>query len=110
MSILDPQETVCNRAEIACQWDNPLHPNISDSEYESLRRVYYPIRNLYQWFFAEFCSDEDLDLVNANVVAELTRCGVFTSLPLELYLQPRTNGILSDDMWLHACILHLTRI
>lgn len=52
---------------------NPLHPNISDEDYEMVREVYYPVHRLYQAFFEEYCFLSSLEEVNKRVTTVLTR-------------------------------------
>ncbi len=77
MSILSPRNQHIQKGKlITYQATNPLHPNMSDDEYEELRCIYYPIKDCIQHFFIKFCS-EDYVTANEKVLKELIRTGIF---------------------------------
>lgn len=72
MSILDDQNLVMNGMTAKMmQHSYYMHLGKFDEEYEALREVYYPIKQVYQEFFREFCGYEDVDVANKKAAEEL---------------------------------------
>lgn len=95
MSILDENYSDCteNIVEAALSRPkNPLHIDISDEDYEKVREIYYPIRNLYQTFFRKHCFYNTLEEINKSVTSELTR----VILGFD-FVSPRLGGIIGKN-------------
>lgn len=82
MSILDDQNLVMAASETEIiQHLHPMHLGKFDAEYENVRAVYYPIKNLYQSFFFTFCRDADIEMVNKKTIEELIAKKAYSTTP-----------------------------
>lgn len=84
MNILEDQNLVMNGMTAKMmQHSHPMHRDKFDEEYETLRAVYYPIKQVYQEFFKEFCGYEDVDMANKKAEEELqNKKALITPLPI----------------------------